>query len=227
MKYEKLKRQVLVEASIMGAVLLVMGAIIYLISSVLEDYEGSNQALQKQVDAVDLEMNTLKGRFMNIQKNIDIYQEVLKKKAEGRLAINRQMVLEKFNQYKTQYSLSSLRMTVSPAQEVKDAIFKRKNSDVNFSDVAVNFEVTSDENIYVLLDSLREELPGISKIIRVNMVLQHPFNDEVFQNISKKGVYPLVKTDIRFIWFGINSTEPPPNPAAKPETKPDANAPKN
>ena len=211
----------------MGSVLLVMGAIIYLISAVLEDYEGSNQALQKQVDAVDLEMNTLRGRFVNIQKNIDIYQEVIKKKAEGRLAINRQMVLEKFNQFKTQYSLSGLRMTVSPAQEVKDVIFKRKNSNVNFSDVVVNFEVTSDENIFLLLDSLREELPGISKIIRINMALQRPFNEEVFKAISQKGLYPLVKTDVRFIWFGINSTEPPPDPAAKPEIKPDANVPKN
>lgn len=225
MKYEKLKKQVLVEAAIMGAVLLVMGAVVYLISSIRDDYETSNQALQKQVDAIDLEMNTLKGRFTNIKNNIDIYQEVIKKKAEGRLAINRQMVLEKFNQYKTQYTLGGLRMTASPAQEVKDGIFKRKNSNVNFSDVSVNFDVSSDENIFQLIDALREELPGISKVIRVNMSLQKPFGEDVFKAISEKGSYPLVKADVRFIWFGINSTEPAAASAPATPTAPAANAP--
>ena len=47
MKYEKLKKQVLVETSIIAIVLVVMGAVIFLISSVLSDYEESNQVLQK------------------------------------------------------------------------------------------------------------------------------------------------------------------------------------
>lgn len=223
MKYEKLKRQVVVELGIMGGVLLVMAALIYVLSSLLEDYETSNQGLQKQVDAIDLEMNTLRGRFNNIKNNIGIYEEIIKKKAEGRLAINRQMVLEKFNQFKTQYTLSSMRMTVSNAQEVKDGIFKRKNSNVNFSDVVVNFDVMSDENIFQLVDSLREELPGISKVVRVNMYRQRPFDDEIYQQISQKGSYPLIKSEIRFIWFGINSIEPPA--ASSPATPTAPNAP--
>jgi hypothetical protein len=223
MKYDKLKRQVGVELGIMGGVLLVMAALIYVLISVLEDYETGNQGIQKQVDAIDLEMNTLRGRFSNIKNNIDIYEEISKKKAEGRLAINRQMALEKFNQFKTRYTLSSMRMTVSNAQEVKDGIFKRKNSNVNFSDVVVSFEVMSDENIFQLVDSLREELPGISKVVRMNMYRQRPFDDEVYRQVAQKGTYPLIKSEIRFIWFGINSTEPPA--ASSPATPTAPNAP--
>jgi hypothetical protein len=226
MQYAKLKKQVMVEGGIIMGVLLALGAIVYLLTSVQEDYVASNDALQKQVDAIDHEMNTLKGRFTNIQKNMDIYLEVQKKQADGRLAINRQIMLEKFNQFKTNYVLNGLRLNVGQPQEVKDAIFKRKNSSVNFSEVTASFDITSDEGAYELVDSLREGLPGISKLVRFNIILQKPFNDDVFKAISEKGSYPLVKTDIKFVWFGINYTPPD---AAKTDNPTDAkpDAPKN
>jgi|GEM_PF-5408499 len=214
-KYQRLKKQVLVELAIIAAVGVVLAAIIYLISAIRDDYVAGNEAAQKQVDAIDLEMNTLRGRYNNIRKNVDVYEEVIKKQAEGRLAINRQQVLERFNQYKNQYALNSLRLNASPAQDVKEPVFKRKNSSVNFSDVVVDFEVTSDENVYALLDSLREDLPGISKIVKVNMSLLKPLTADVVQTIIQKGSYPMVRVNIRFIWFGINPVETS-DAAAKP-----------
>lgn len=217
MKYEKLKKQLLVESAIITAVMVVLSAIIYLISAIRDDYVAGNEQAQKQVDAVDLEMNTLRGRYTNIQKNIKVYEEVLRKQQEGRLAINRQMVLERFNQYKNQYLLSSLRLNATPAADLKEALFKRKASSVNFSDVVVDFEVTSDESVYALLDSLREELPGISKIVRMNMTLVKPFGDDVVTQLVQKGSFPMVRANIRFIWFGINTIETPDAKDAKPD----------
>lgn len=217
MKYEKLKRQVIIEASIIGIVVLVMAAIVYLISAILDDYEASNDSLQKQVDVIDMEMKNLRAKYSNIKNNLDIYQEVQQKQADGRLAINRQMVLEKFNQYKNKYALSGLHMIVSQPQDVKDAVFKRPKTTVNFSDVTASFEITSDESVYELVDSLRGELPGISKMIKLNMTLQKPFNEGAFEAISHNGAYPMIKTEMRFIWFGINPVLPP---EVKPNMQP-------
>lgn len=206
-KYQKLKKQVLVELAIIAAVGVVLAAIIYLISAIRDDYIAGNEAAQKQVDAIDLEMNTLRGRYNNIRTNMDVYNEVINKQNEGRLAINRQMVLERFNEYKNHYALSSLRLNASPAQDVKEPVFKRKNGSVNFSDVTVDFEVTSDESVYQLLDSLREDLPGISKVVKVNMSLIRPLGEDVIQGIIQKGSFPLIRVNVRFIWFGINPIE--------------------
>ena len=215
MKYEQLKKRVLTEMTIVAIAIFAAGALAYLVSIVRDDYEVSNNVLQKQVDAIDLETKTLKARVVNIQNNLDLYKEVQKRQEDGRLAINRQMVLEKFNQYKSQYLLNGLHMTVSPALDVKDAALKRKNSSVNFSDVLVDFDVTSDESVYKMMNALQYDLPGLSKVIKLDMVLQKPFSQEVIDVVSQKGSYPLIKTQIRFIWFGIN-------PIAKPDGKQDA-----
>jgi hypothetical protein len=229
MQYAKLKRQLAVEAGIIAGVMLTLGAIIYLLSSVEDDYTASNEALQRKVDAVDLEMNTLRGRFNNIKKNMDIYEEVQKKQQDGSLGINRQIMLEKFNQFKTAYSLNGLRLSVGQPQEVKDAIFKRKNSTVHFSEVYASFDVVSDEGIYHLVDSLREELPGISKLVKFTLVMQSQFNDDVYKEISEHGSYPLIKADIKFVWFGINYTPPGTAPADNGDNKKDGSpsAPRN
>ena len=205
----------LAETTIVAVAIFAVGALAYLVNIVRDDYEASNSALQKQVDAIDLETKTLKARVANIQNNLDLYKEVQKRRADGRLAINRQMVLEKFNQYKTRYLLDGMHMTVSPAQDVKDAALKRKNSSVNFSDVLVDFDVTSDESVYTLINALQYDLPGFCKVIKLDMALQKSLNQEVIDVVSRKGSYPLIKTQIRFIWFGIN-------PIAKSDGKQDA-----
>ncbi len=208
MKYDKLKRQSFIEAIVVVVVVLVLGAIVYLISAIDDDYDSSNKSLQKQVDAIDLEMNTLRGRFTNIQKNIDLYNEVKRKQEDGRLVINRQGVQEKFNQYKAQYGLNGMRMSVTQVQDVKDVIFKHKNSNVNFADVTVGFDVTIDQGIFQLVNSLRDELPGVCKLIRFNVTQQRPLNEETLLEIKQKGETALVKAEIRFVWFGINSIDP-------------------
>lgn len=213
-KFGKLKRQLLIETAIIAAVTIVLTAIIYLISAIRDDYITANEQAQKAVDAVDLEMNTMRARYNNIQKNLVVYNEVTKKQQEGKLAINRQMVLERFNQYKNEYNLSSLRLNATPTQDIKEPLFKRKASSVNFSDVTVDFEVMSDEGVYKLLDSLRNDLPGISKLVKVNLTQIKALDNLVLDAMTKTGNFPLIRVNVRFIWFGINDISQ--------DTKPDA-----
>lgn len=224
MKFEALKKRSLLESAGILAAVVVMGIVVYLLGSANDSYQASNESLQKDINAIDADTKTLRAKYSNIQQNLDLYMQVKKKQEEGRLAINQQVGLDKFKQFKSRYALSGLHMTVSPVQAVTDGALKRKNSAVNFSDVTMNFDVTSDEAVYRLIDSLHDELPGICKLIRLNLILQKPLNDEALLTLSQKGEYPLVRGEIRFIWYGINTTESVEAKAAgKPaEGKPDA-----
>ena len=218
LKYEKLKRKVLFETTVIMVALFALIAAVYFISTIGDDYESTNNALQKQVDALTVETNALRARFVNIQQNIEIYQEVKKKQEDGRLTINRDTIINQFNKFKDEYALAGMHLALSPVQDTKDALLRRKNSNVNFSEVNVSFDSVSDENVYRLIDALPYELPGVSKLIKVNMLLQKPFSEEVLQALIRNGTSPLIKTELQFIWFGINSIK-------KPDSKPDA--PKN
>jgi hypothetical protein len=209
MRYDSLKRQVLLETGIVTAVMVVLLAIVYLLASIRDDYVANNQSSQRILDALDAEFNTLKGKYSFIQQNSTLYEEVKKKQEAGQLSINRGMVLEKFNQYKAQYGLSNLRLSVSPIQDIKDPQYVRKTSAVSSSEVSVELDTLSDERVYELLDAMQQELPGVCKITRLTLSRDHRMDDELLNTLRQKGTYPLVKTAIKFTWYSINPIEVP------------------
>ncbi len=207
MRYEPLRRQVILELGIIVAVQVVLLAIVYLLSSIRDDYIENNKSSQHMLDAIDAEFTTLKAKYSFIQQNSPLYEEVKKKEEAGALSINRPLVLEKFNQYKAQYGLNNLRLSVSPIQDIKDPAYIRKTHSVSSSEVSVELDTLSDERVFELLDVMQQELSGVCKLTRVTLARDHAVDAEVINAISQKGTYPLVKTGIKFTWFSINPVE--------------------
>lgn len=216
MRYEPLKRQVLIETGIAAAVLTVLIAIVFLLASIRDDYINNNQSSKRILDTIEAEYNTLKTKYSFIQQNAGLYEEVKKKQEAGMLTINRQSVLDKFNQYKGQYNLSNLRLSVSPIVEMKDGQYRRKTSVVTSSDVSIELEVLSDERVYELIETMQQELAGFSRINRLTLAREKKIQDEVMNIIRSKGTFPLIKTGIRFSWYSINPLETPEAPPNAP-----------
>lgn len=216
MNHSGLKRQVLIETGIASAVLVVLVAIVFLLASIRDDYVSNNQSTKRALDAIEGEYNTLRAKYSFIQQNATLYDEVKKKQDAGMLSINRQAVLEKFNQYKSQYGLSNLRLSVSPVAEVKDPQYRRKTSLVASSEVSVELEVLSDERVYEMLDLMRDELSGFTRINRLTLSRERAVDDTVLNSIRQKGSFPLLKTAVRFTWYSINPVENPEVPPNAP-----------
>ncbi|NBO18985.1 MAG: hypothetical protein EBV03_07135, partial [Proteobacteria bacterium] len=196
MRYEPLKRQVLIETGIAAAVLTVLVAIVFLLASIRDDYINNNQSSKRILDTIDGEYNALKTKYSFIQQNAQLYEEVKKKQESGMLSINRQSVLDKFNQYKTQFSLSNLRLSVSPIAEMKDGQYRKKTSLVTSSEVSIELEALTDERVYEMLETMQQELSGFSRISRLTLARERKLDDDVLNAIRTKGVFPLVKTGI-------------------------------
>lgn len=204
MRIEPLRKQVVLELAIISAVLVVLFAIVYLLGSIRDDYVENNKSSQRVLDGIDAEFNTLKTKYSFIQQNSGLYMEVKKKQDAGELSINRPLVLEKFNQYKAQYGLNNLRLSVSPIQEMKDPSYIRKTSTVSASEVSVELDTLSDERIYELLDVMQQELSGVCKLTRVTLARDRNLDLEIINTIRQRGTFPLVKSTIRFTWYSIN-----------------------
>lgn len=209
MRYEPLRKRVLVESGILLAVLVVLAGLVYFLSITLDESIESNKSSKRILDTIDGEYNALKAKYAFIKQNSSLYEEVKKKQEAGGLSINRPMVLEKFNQYKAQYGLNNLRLSVSPIQDIKDPAYMRKTHSISSSEVSVELDTLSDEHVYDLLDVMQQELPGVSKITKLALSRDHPLDTEALTIIEQKGSYPLVKASIKFTWFSINTLDTP------------------
>lgn len=212
MRYGALKKQTLIETGIVVAVMVVLIAVVFLLASIRDDYVANNQSAKRALDTLEGEYNALRAKYSFIQQNAALYEEVKKKQDAGQLAINRQSVLDVFNQYKVQYGLNNLRLSVSPIAEMKDPQFVRKTSRVTSSEVSIELDVLSDERVYEMLDHMKDDLSGFTRVNRLTMARERKLEDEVMNTIRQRGTYPLIKTAIRFTWYSINPVEAPEVP---------------
>ena len=207
MQLQQFRKRTLYETTIFVSVLVAMSVIIYLLDMVNDDYIKSNTDAKTQVETIQRDFTALQQKYNFIVKNTDLYKEVEKKQQEGALLIGRQVMFEKFNQFRSQFDLSNLRLSVSPVQEIKNESLKRQYSTVSYSEINVELDVLYDENIYQLLSAMEHELSGICVISRLSMSIPKPLDETVLKVISEKGTYPLVKTVIKFNWYSINPVE--------------------
>ena len=206
-KYQQYRKRLLTESVIIAIVAVALGGVAFLFSTISGNYSEENAALKQQVDSITADMNSLQKKYTNIKQDINLYQEVQRKQSEDLLAVNRQAVMDKFNQLRTEYMLDDLRLSMSPVQPMKDEKYKRKTSMVTYSEVVVNLNALSDEHVYDLLVKMQKDLPGVSRLTNLSMTRQKTLSDDILRSISAKGSYPLIKTDIKFTWFGINPIE--------------------
>jgi len=207
MQVKQFKNRTLNETAIFIALMVVLTVIAYLLNMVGDDYTQSNTQAKAQLEKIEEEFNSLQQKYTFVTQNAELYKEVAKKQEEGKFLIGRQIMFEKFNQFRSQFDLSNLRLSVSPVQEVKNPKFKRKYSAVNFSDVNIELDVLYDENVYELLNAMQRELSGVCIISHLSMSLAKPLDDGILKAISTSGTYPLIKTAIKFNWYSINPVE--------------------
>lgn len=207
MKLDQFKKRMVQEAMIFGAVLVTLGVGSYLFDMMSDDYTQSNANAKTQLDKIQQDFDDLQQKYNYVIKNTDLYKEVSKRYGEGSLVIGRQVMFEKFNQFRNQFDLSNLRLTVSPAQEAKNVGPKHQYATSDYSEVNVDLDVLYDENIYQLLSFMQRELSGVCLLSHVSMEMQKPFDDTVIKTIVQRGTYPLIKTNIKFNWYSITPVE--------------------
>ena len=207
MNLKHFKKRIVKESAVFTGVLLVSLIVLYVLSSISDDYSESNGSAQSRLKKTEQELAALQKKYSFVTENSEIYNEMQKKQADGKLFISRQIMFEKFNQFRSQFDLSNVHLSVSPVQEMKNAKYKRKTSVVDFSEVNVDLGVLYDENVFELLNAMQRELSGICSVSRLSMTMSKPLDAGILQTVSAKGTFPLIKTTIKFNWYSINPVE--------------------
>jgi len=207
MKYQQLKKRLVLESGVIAAVLAVLGGSVFFLGSISDDYQKETDALEKVVNGIATDTGILRTRYDKVQQNGELYREVTQLQSEDKLSINQQAAKNRFNLFRDQYYLNDMHLNMSPITEMKDPNYRRKAYVIASSEGNVDFEGLSDEYTYGLLNAIQRELPGSSKIVKLTLTRQGAVTEEALRTISEKGGYSLVKSEIKFIWFGIKPVE--------------------
>lgn len=208
MKYQEIRRKLIVEASVVVAIFAVLGGGVFYLNMVAGDYQQEKSQLEAQLTQVTNERQALQNKYEKVQGNTSLYREVIEKNAADRLSISRQLLRKKVNDFKARYFLNDLTLNMSPVQEMTGNQYRYNSAVLVASELTANFDALTDEDIYSLVQALQDELSGTLKITQFTVSRVSKVTDESLRSIARNGQYSMVKGNIRFTWFGIKPLEP-------------------
>lgn len=220
MKYEDVKRKLVVEAGIIGVSLVVLTGLAYFLDVLNESVRQEKIQMETQLATVTNEKQTLQNKYEKIKKNIDLYREVANKYAADGLAINRQTLRKKINDFKSLYFLNDLTLSMGPIQDMTGDKYRNNSSQIVSSELTANFDALTDADIYAMIQAFQEEFPGSVKLTKFSITRVSKVTDDSLRTIAKTGQYSMVKGDMKFTWFGIKPQESTTKPAADGDKKP-------
>jgi hypothetical protein len=206
-KSKQFTKNILTEGGIALLLILVIGGICFYLSTLDEEFTQDSNKMRSKVDGILQEYTSLQEKYKFVTENISLYEEIITNQKNSGLLISKQLMFEKFNQFKNQFSLANLRVSVSPVQDSKDPKLKTKTNQVKYSEVSLDFDTLFDENVYNLLAKMQTELSGISVVSKLSMTQLKVLDAAILKTIATDGAYPLIKTNITFNWYSINSIE--------------------
>ena len=207
MTYQDIRKRLVRESVITGAVVAGMVVVVYYFGVTGDDYQQQKMALQNQVYGIRQETNQLQDEFAKVQKNSALYREAMVKNSNRQLTISRQAVREHFSNLRNRSYLNDVHLTMSPVVALTDSEYKRKTAGIESSDVAFNFDAVSDEYVYDMLAAMQQELPGSIRVTDLTLNRTQPLTQAALQAISQAGAFPLVNGQIKFTWFGFISKD--------------------
>jgi hypothetical protein len=207
MKYEDIKRKLVTEIGMATAAVIVLVGFVYYMTTLVDDYEKEKGDLQTQVASVTNERQTLENKYQKIQSNIDLYRDLMEKSENDGLMVDRQALREKIEEFKTRYFLNDLSITMGPVQELTGDKYHYKSNVMVSSELTIDFDTLSDEDIFSFLQSLQNELAGGLKVTRFTISRQNKVTDEGLRTIAKNGQYSMVKGETKFVWMGIKAVD--------------------
>jgi hypothetical protein len=207
MKYSELKKRLLIESIVAAAILAVAGGVTFFLDDFSDDYKKSNEALKGNISTITNTTNALNAKYEKIQTNKALIKQILELQSEDKLNINPQMTQVLFNRLRDKYYLNGLHLSMLPIVETPDARFKRATYSLVSSEDTISFDALSDEYAYSLIDAIQQQLPGSVEIANVKLTRTGTVTTANMHTIGTTGTAPLVKGDIKFIWFGIKPME--------------------
>ena len=214
MDTKRLKKTILFESAVLGGVLGILALFAYFLDDYGESLAQQGRQLESEANGITGQIASLREKYAKVKNSGEIYQEVLDKKNHNELAIDRDMMKDRFNQFKDTYYLSDIRLVVSPVEEVAGSKYKRQSANIIASDVNINFSALDDEYVYQLIHAMQSGLPGGNKIFRMTLSRPQPLSDEMLRQIRQKGAFGIMHGEIDFTWYGIKTNDDAP--AKKP-----------
>lgn len=216
MKYERLKKWVIIRITLYISVLAVIGTCYFFLNMQKESFMAEKNEVLVQTSMFAEEVNTLKNKAAEIAEAGKLWAQVPEKNKQGAgLKIDQMKTM--VEDYAKQYNIQELNIDLATPVD-REEPYKNASATVTTSKVVLKFGSVTDENILSFIGAMFENIPGYIKVDSFKMTRQNPLTEATLEDI-RKGLRPsLVTGELTFQWSDLKV-----NPIKKKEDQPKGN----
>ncbi len=218
MKYQIIRKRLLVESLFMGGGLALGVGALFLLMSLHDEYQSDNLSLQTTMTQFNNEMASLNDKYTKIQKNHDVYEEAKRKNDSEELLTSDEKILKILRNYRSKFRLK-IDLNMSASKKIDSPVYAKKSAVMTYNEVTLNIEAMTDQDIYHLINALQADFPGAVKVTSLTVTRESKVSKEALITIADKGHVTLVTAKLIFNWFGIEPVEAPESTEGKPNVR--------
>jgi len=216
LKQIRLKKKLIKFSIIAGVIVAILGLLAFFVSNYSDDLASEQSNKQAENDSIRAEYNTLTTQYGLTKKNKELYDNYIKSHNPS-FVLDREISKTILKKLHDKYNLTSLEIVTSKIDYLTDKAFKTNSGDMIKYEVTLTFAGLSDSSIYELIDSLKQEMPGIVLIHDLKISREGDLSQTYISNsLNSHKLIPLIKGAIGFSWIGINPQDNKDDAAKNP-----------
>ena len=211
MKFNTLRKQLIVEGAILGGVAVAFTAVMLVISGVESSKLETKSQVSNEIRSIESNTLDLESRMGKAQSSLLLYQALKENRENETFDIDRDKIAELMQVMRKRFRLSSLQMTVAPEREIENEKLQKKTMRVISSDVQLQFGGMSDTHLYSFIDAMNQELSGFVKTKKLNMQRIKAIDESVLLQMRNGANPEMVSAVMDFTWVGLQNLAPQPD----------------
>ena len=205
-KQRALKKKIIILSGIFLAVIFVLAALWYLLSSQESSSAGDFKKVQRETRTISSKINAIETKYELARNSISQFSDLNSKLKNGDLSISEQKVSDVLEKLNAIHRISNLKLEIdkiapSPASNltVDDKL------ETEFTNITIEFDALSDLHVLAFLKAIEDNLEGYLDMSVASISRERQITREVLQAFANGEKPRVVSAKVKYIWFGIDA----------------------
>ncbi len=207
MKILHLRKKAIINFSISGILLIMLGAIIFYNSSQKAVLQSKINQTKSETSRIKAQTEELQTKEAEIKKYLELWKQIEhnKKSVSGIKMDNVNTILDVVS---AKYNVKNTKIKVTLPETLKEGIFNRKTVNILYTTAALEFQTVTDIAAISFVVEFINSLPGYVIIDNLEIKKSKPqYSEQDFVDIASGKSAGLINGKIDFFWYVYKNKE--------------------
>jgi uncharacterized protein YxeA len=207
MKIKDLKKNIIINSSIISALIILLGVSIFFIFYQKKNSNDQTNKIQSETEVIKTKTSSIAGKASQAKKYKDLYSQIPLEKRINFTGIKMDEINLKLKNIGDKYYITSREIKINVPEALKDEPFKLKTMNVLLTTVTLNFRSYTEDRAMMFIDEFLKSLNGYNIITAVDIRKDREYTSESLINISAGKGTGNIAVKIEFYWYSFKEDD--------------------